>query len=183
MRAVWSEAARSASVSKSTKIMVVLIARGIGEDVGPAAEVVLRSRKASVPEIPPPVHSDDEVRAWFQGVVFEERELWVAKELGAVDAVMVLDGDWIDQLYVDPDAVGGGLGTRMVAVAKEQRPGGLKLWTFAANVRAQRFYERQGFVMTASTASDNEERAPALRYEWNLDASLNASDQFDVPPS
>ena len=144
----------------------MVIARGLGEDVGPAAEVLLRSRKAAVPAIPAPVHSDKEIRAWLQAVVFPERELWVAKEFGAVIAVMVLDGGWIDQLYVDPDSAGVGVGTQMVTVAKEQRPDGLTLWTFASNVRARRFYERQGFVTTAATSCDNEERSPALRYEW-----------------
>jgi hypothetical protein len=46
------------------------------------------------------------------------------------------------------------------------RPGGLKLWTFEANLRARRFYERHGFVPTGATSGDNEEGAPDLRYEW-----------------
>lgn len=58
-----------------------------------------------------------------------------------------------------------------MAVAKRQRPSALRLWTFEANVRARRFYERHGFVATGSTAGDNEEGAPDVLYEWSLPAS------------
>jgi RimJ/RimL family protein N-acetyltransferase len=54
-------------------------------------------------------------------------------------------------------------------VAKRERPTGLRLWTFASNERAQRFYERHGFVAIGwSDGSDNEERAPAIQYIWRV---------------
>ena len=55
----------------------------------------------------------------------------------------------------------------LMAVAKQQRADGLQLWTFEANQRARRFYERHGFVATGSTEGDNEEGAPDVRYEWS----------------
>jgi hypothetical protein len=54
----------------------------------------------------------------------------------------------------------------LVAVAKRERPLGLRLWTFQANAGARRFYERHGFGATEFTAGDNEEGAPDIRYEW-----------------
>jgi hypothetical protein len=60
----------------------------------------LRSRAASVPEIPPPVHTEDEVRARFREVVLLECEVWVADDDGVI-ALLVLKDDWFDQLYVD----------------------------------------------------------------------------------
>jgi GNAT superfamily N-acetyltransferase len=131
------------------------------------AEMWLRSRAASVPHIPPPVHSDEEVRAWFRDVVLPNREVWVADDGGAVVAVLVLDDDSIDQLYVDPSRTGRGIGGQLVDIAKRERPSGLGLWTFAANVGARRFYDRHGFVATDSTSGDNEEGAPDVRYEWS----------------
>jgi GNAT superfamily N-acetyltransferase len=116
------------------------------------------------------VHTDDEVRAWFEGVVLREREVWVADDDGVVLAVLVLEDDWIDQLYVAPGHTGRGIGGRLVAVAKRQRPSGLRLWTFEANSRARRFYEHHGFVVTGSTDGDNEEGAPDVRYGWSPDA-------------
>lgn len=163
------------SRSKSTSLRTpdymaqILIGRALAADVDAAAEAWLHSRKASVPGVPAPVHSDAAVRAWFADVVFPKRDLWVAKSGGGVVALLVLEDDWIDQLYVRPDHFGRGLGGRLVAVAKQQRPEGLRLWTFTSNVRAQRFYEGHGFVATGATASDNEERAPATCYQWTPD--------------
>ena len=84
---------------------------------------------------------------------------------------MVLDGEWINQLYVDPASTGTGIGGTLVTRAKGLRPAGLKLWTFQGNLGARRFYEARGFVATASTAGDNEERAPDVCYEWRPSAS------------
>jgi len=43
----------------------------------------------------------------------------------------------------------------------------LRLWTFASNAGAQRFYERHGFVETRRTdGRDNEEGAPDVLYIW-----------------
>jgi ribosomal protein S18 acetylase RimI-like enzyme len=48
-----------------------------------------------------------------------------------------------------------------VASRKARRPGGLRLWTFVSNERAQRFYERWGFEEVERTdGRDNEERSP-----------------------
>ena len=62
---------------------------------------------------------------------------------------------------------GQGIGAQLLGVAKRERPAGLRLWTFASNTRAQRFYERHDFVATSRTdGRDNEERAPDILYVW-----------------
>jgi GNAT superfamily N-acetyltransferase len=100
--------------------------------------------------------------------VARETEWWVAEdEAGTLLAVMVLDGPWLEQLYVEPGMTGRGIGGRLVDIAKRQRPDGLRLWTFVSNVGAQRFYERHGFVDVQRTdGQDNEERAPDILYVW-----------------
>jgi hypothetical protein len=75
------------------------------EEARAIAEVWLRSRAASVPAIPRPVHTDDEVRSYFD-VVVATKDVWVIDERGAIAALLVLDGERIDQLYVDPDHTG-----------------------------------------------------------------------------
>jgi GNAT superfamily N-acetyltransferase len=140
------------------------------EEARAIAGVWLRSRAASAPAIPEPVHTDDEVRSHFE-VVVATKDVWVIDEADGIAALLVLDGEWIDQLYVDPDHFGKGHGSSLIAVAKGQRPAGLKLWTFAANSRARRFYERHGFVVTGGTDGENEEGAPDVRYEWRPRAS------------
>jgi GNAT superfamily N-acetyltransferase len=112
------------------------------------------------------VHTDDEVHAWFAEVVLPTKEVWVVADGAALLGLLVLEGEWIDQLYVDPDHVGRGHGAALMEVAKRARPSGLKLWTFESNVRARNFYERHGFVPTGATTGDNEEGAPDVSYEW-----------------
>lgn len=98
-------------------------------------------------------------------------EVWVADRQGEVVALMVLDDEWINQLYVDPASTGKGIGGTLLARAMRQRPTGLRLWTFQSNLGARRFYEAHGFVATVSTTGDNEERAPDVCYEWRPSGS------------
>ena len=62
---------------------------------------------------------------------------------------------------------GRGIGAELLRLAKRERPQGLRLWTFASNTAAQRFYERHGFVEAERTDADNEEGAPDILYVWN----------------
>jgi GNAT superfamily N-acetyltransferase len=148
--------------------MRIAIRRGGVGDALAAAELWLAARKAALGAIPAPVHDDDDVRAWFGSHVVCDCELWVAEDdSGRVVGVLVLDGDWVDQLYVDPERTGRGIGSRLLAVAKRERPRGLRLWTFASNTGAQRFYERQGFIEVDRTdGRRNEEGAPDVLYEY-----------------
>jgi GNAT superfamily N-acetyltransferase len=147
----------------------VTIRRGIPADARSAADLWLHARKAALGAIPAPVHSDDDVRAWFASHVVPQCELWLAEdESGALAGLLVLDGPWLDQLYVEPTMTGRGIGTELVRLAKRERPEGLSLWTFASNTGAHRFYERHGFVETDRTDGQrNEECAPAILYVWN----------------
>ena len=132
------------------------------------ADLLIRARAAAAGYIPAAVHSDDEVRAWVAAVVLPEFEVWLSIAAGgAVVAVMVLDGSWIDQLYVEPEWTGRGIGGHLIEHGKSRRPGGLKLWTFVTNVRSQRFYQRHGFTVVETTdGSGNEEKEPDLRLVW-----------------
>jgi GNAT superfamily N-acetyltransferase len=131
------------------------------------ADVLIRSREASIPAIPPPVHSEDEVRDWCRRIVLPEREVWVAATDEGIVAVLVLHDDWVDQLYVAPEHTGHGIGTTLLDLAKAVRPAGLQLWAFQSNSGARRFYERHGFTAQEETDGDNEEGAPDVRYTWS----------------
>jgi GNAT superfamily N-acetyltransferase len=145
----------------------VTLRRAATVDARAAADVWLRSRRAAVPAVPAPVHPDDEVRHHFETVLVPARETWLAEADGAIVAVLVLDGAEVDQLYVDPDWQRGGIGSGLLRLAQDRRPGGLALWTFQSNLEARRFYERHGFVAVGWTdGSTNEERAPDVRYRW-----------------
>ena len=132
----------------------------------PVADLWLRSRYASIPAIPAPVHSDEEVREHFASVVLPRRELWVIEIDGGLVALLVLEDGWLAHLYVDPEWTGRGLGSRLVDLAKALHPNGLDLWTFQSNVGARHFYERHGFAAVETTDGANEEGAPDVRYHW-----------------
>ncbi|MGW2459013.1 GNAT family N-acetyltransferase [Streptomyces argyrophyllae] len=145
----------------------VALRRAVAADARAAADVYLRSFDAALPTVVRP-HTDDEVRDHIRDVVVPLRETWVAEAAGAgVVGLMVLDGESLSQLYLDPEWRGRGIGDRFVALAKERRPRGLSLWTFQVNEPAHRFYERHGFLAAESTdGSGNEEREPDVRYVW-----------------
>lgn len=99
--------------------------------------------------------------------VLPNLECWVA-ETPAPETIglLVLQGNWVE-LYVSPVWQGHGIGGALVELAKDLRPEGLQLWTFVSNIPARRFYERRGFVCVEETdGSDNEERAPDMRYVY-----------------
>ena len=148
--------------------MRIGLRRGTAGDAPAAAELWLRARRAAAGAIPPTAHGEDEVRAWFASEVLADAELWVAEDAhDGLVGILVLDGPWVAQLYVAPGRTGEGIGAALLGLAKRRRPGGLQLWTFAANRGAQRFYERHGFVATRRTdGRDNEEGAPDVLYAW-----------------
>ncbi len=140
--------------------------RADASDATAVADVWLRSYTAALPGVRR-AHTDEEVRSWIRHVVVPHQETWVATAGGTVVAMLVLDGEDLDQLYVDPPWRGRGIGDRLVELAKRRSPTGLELWTFQVNGPARRFYERHGFVAAEHTdGARNEEREPDVRYVW-----------------
>lgn len=146
----------------------ILVRRATDADAAAAADVWLRSYAAALPTVRR-AHSDDEVREWFGTVVIPgpRLEVWVALSGDRVVGLLVVSDTGLEQLYLDPDFRGRGLGDRLVNLAKQVRPHGLELWTFQVNGPARRFYERHGFeAVQATDGHDNEEREPDIRYVW-----------------
>ncbi len=81
-------------------------------------------------------------------------DIWhvVAERDGRIIGVANLgrsDGRWVMwKLYVDPDAQGAGLGSRLLEATLEQVPAREPLWLeyVDGNTRAAGFYDRHGFV-------------------------------------
>ncbi len=117
-----------------------------------------------------PAHPDDDVRRWVREELLVEADNWVATDASHDEAVIALLGlsdTMVEQLYVRPDWIGRGVGRALLDLAKRRRPHGLELYSFAANDRARRFYERNGFVPVAfGDGSGNEEGRPDVLYRW-----------------
>lgn len=144
----------------------VMIRSAGPEDLRAVAEVHLAAREAAVPAMPPLVRTADEVRDFHAALDLHQRELWVAETDGVV-AYAEVKGDWLDDLYVHPQAQRHGIGSAMLDLVKSERPGGFLLWVFESNVGARRFYERHGLVTLETTdGSGNEERSPDVRMAW-----------------
>jgi GNAT superfamily N-acetyltransferase len=144
----------------------VVLRRAGPEDAADVAEVYLTAFHATYTF--PLAHTDDEVRGWIrEQVVVPTSETWVAVVDAEIVGMMVISGGSLEQLYLRPDRWRQGVGSRLVALAKERRPDGLELYTFQVNARARAFYERLRFTAVwFGDGSANEEGQPDVRYEW-----------------
>lgn len=136
-------------------------------DCDEAAGVWWHSRHSASAYVPPSIHSAEDVRAWFRDILLPDAQTWLAVDGDRVVAVLTLDGDDLDQLYVAPEYAGQGVGSMLVDLAKDLRPGGLALWTFQSNLPAQAFYRSHGFTEVRRTdGAANEEKLPDVRMVW-----------------
>ncbi len=137
-------------------------------DLEAVAEVFLASRRDALPYLPS-LHTDDETRRWIADTVFRRGGIWVAVAEGRILGFAALNAarDMLDHLYVRPGCSGGGVGSALLARAKDLSAGRLRLFTFQRNARARAFYEARGFaVVDLNDGSRNEEGEPDVLYEW-----------------
>ena len=112
-------------------------------------------------------HTPEEDRRFFSNHVFRTCTVWGAFEHGVMTGMIAFHQDWIDQLYVLPEAQRRGIGTQLLQVA-QQTFDRLQLWTFQRNTQARRFYEARGFALVEETdGARNEEKEPDARYLWS----------------
>ncbi|MGA9343490.1 MAG: GNAT family N-acetyltransferase [Nocardioidaceae bacterium] len=152
----------------SADLDAVEIRRAGADEVDVIADVFWASRHANAATIPLLVHPLDDVRRWVREQLLDRHEVWVAETGGVVVGFMALgQPDWIEHLYLRPDASGHGLGSRFVDLAKRELLGQIQLWTFQSNLGARRFYGRHGFVEVEWTDGDNQEGAPDVRFLYS----------------
>jgi GNAT superfamily N-acetyltransferase len=138
--------------------------RGEPEDATPIARI-MRSTYDRMEYIPR-LHTHEEDLAYIGGL-FGEREIWVAENDSGVIGFAILSADELMQMHVTPGEQNAGIGSALLARAKERRPRGFSLWTFQKNVGARRFYERHGLeVVRLTDGAGNEEREPDVQYAW-----------------
>lgn len=149
--------------------MQPLLRPAVAEDASGVAEVLMASRRVFLP-FAPSAHTPDEDRHWVEHHLIPQGRVQVAELSGRVIAVLATCRDqaasWIDQLYVLPGYEGRGVGAQLLQLAHTVLEPPIRLYTFQANVRARRFYERHGYIaIQFSDGSFNEEKCPDVLYE------------------
>jgi len=115
----------------------------------------------------PRLHTPEETRRFISEIVPRDHEIWVAEDEGRIVGLAAIGESTLGHIYVHPDFHARGLGTALLDKTKELRPAGFTLWTFPANERACRFYERHGLhSIENGDGSGNEEGLPDVRYQW-----------------
>jgi GNAT superfamily N-acetyltransferase len=112
-------------------------------------------------------HSFEEDRTYFRDVILINNDVWVAEVDEVLAAFMAIAGDFIDQLYVDPDYQRIGLGESLLAHARTLSPQRLWLYTLQINTGGRTFYEKNGFHAVKLGISPPPESEPDVEYHWN----------------
>jgi hypothetical protein len=144
----------------------VALRRARAADAAATAAIWLRSRHAAVPLVPAPVHTDEEVRRWF--------ETWSFRALrpGWPWPGRRRRGDGARRRTKSTSCTS--TLARSATASAPRRCGwhrrgvlGVGAVDVQSNHPARRFYEWYGFRAVAWTdGSSNEDRAPHVRYVW-----------------
>jgi ribosomal protein S18 acetylase RimI-like enzyme len=140
------------------------------QDGVPLSEIFLAARRAAMPYLPA-LYTDAEVLSWIRDSVIPESRVLIATSAdGTPTGFASVRNRLLDHLYVVPAAQACGVGSRLLASAKEVSARGLKLHVFQRNDGARRFYERRGFRLVGlRDGSENEEREPDAVYQWRAE--------------
>lgn len=111
-------------------------------------------------------HTFEEDCRYFQDVILENNDIWVANLDGQVAGFLAIAGDFVDQLYIHPAFQRQGVGTNLIRHAKQISPFHLWLFTIQINTGGRAFYERNGFLPVRFGISPAPESEPDLEYHW-----------------
>jgi putative acetyltransferase len=92
--------------------------------------------------------------------------IMVAEQVGTLVGFVTIDASgYLDQLVVAPDHWGSELAAALVNEAKRLSPDRITLLVNTDNIRAIRFYERNGFAYAGEDVNPTSGR-PVLKMEW-----------------
>jgi putative acetyltransferase len=105
-------------------------------------------------------------RERWRGELAPNAAIVVAEQADALIGFVTIDASgYLDQLVVAPDRWGSALATMLVDEAKRLSPDRITLLVNTDNVRAIRFYQRNGFVHAGDDVNPTSGR-PVLKMEW-----------------
>ena len=140
---------------------------GLHEDLPAVADLFVAARLGAVPAMPPIVGPVEGARQFVLGWDLARQELWVAEGADGIVGFANVEADWLNGLYVAPDAARAGVGSALLDVVKGIRPDGFALWVFESNTPARDFYRKHGLTdLERTDGSANMERAPDVKMAW-----------------
>lgn len=148
------------------------------EDMAAVADVWHRAwHSAHVGHVPAGLTAGRTLEAFHERTPSRVADTTVAEEDGRVVGFVMVAGDELEQLFVDPDRHGSGVAAPLLAAGEEQiaAAGHDVAWlaVVVGNARARRFYEKQGWYDAGDlpyevTALGETFISPCRRYEKKL---------------
>jgi putative acetyltransferase len=136
-----------------------------GEDEDAAIALWLQTWQQAYPSIDFAGRENWWRERWRSELV-PKAEIIVAEQAGALIGFVTIDtSGYLDQLVVAPGHWGSKLATALVDEAKRLSPDCIRLLVNTDNIRAIRFYERNGFAHAGEDVNPTSGR-PVLRMEW-----------------
>jgi ribosomal protein S18 acetylase RimI-like enzyme len=131
------------------------------------AAIFTSSRRVAMPYLSQ-LYTELQVLEWIKDVVLRNSVVMLSvADDGRTGGFASVQSGVLEHLYVSPRLQGQGLGSHLLAAAKEESPRGLRLHVFQRNLSARRFYEQRGFkLVELRDRSSNEEGEPDAVYEW-----------------
>lgn len=126
------------------------------------AAAIARTMRASLNTFAwmPVLHTPEEDLFFVRDILLPKQHVTVAVAGERIVGFIAVNGDWVDQLYLDPAWTAQGIGRRLLSQATVSMP-----LCFQANTGARRFHERHGFRAEAlGDGSNNEEGLPDILY-------------------
>ena len=149
---------------------IIHLRKAAPEDVDSLHRVYIASRVQCV-DCAPLARSDDEIEEWIRTTLIPRGTVTVAEIESKVAGFISTSNDgscrWVDHLYVTPELLGKGVGSRLLAQALATLKKPIRLYTFQDNLAARDFYARHGFVaLDYGDGSHNEEGCPDVLLEY-----------------
>ncbi|MBE1710506.1 GNAT family N-acetyltransferase [Mesorhizobium japonicum] len=146
----------------STQPVGIVLRPASGSDAAAIATMMRASLNAF--DWMPVLHTPKEDLFFIRDIVLPRQQVTVAEAGPVIAGFIAVNGDWVEQLYLDPAWTGQGIGSRLLTDATAALPV-TKLHCFQANTGAQRFYERHGFrAELFGDGTNNEEGLPDILY-------------------
>jgi len=122
----------------------------------------------SVPGHPLDTRTPKEIRSWCLHLLDRPgRELWVAARDEVPLGFVLLEGEWVNLIFVHPDRQARGVGAALLDLVKGLRPRGFGLRVYQANERARTFYRKHGLVeLEATDGSGYRDTEPDVQMAW-----------------